>query len=185
LQFGDISLIGENDLFSQPLLDKFRTGAFLIQYQYKNLFQSAINCTMWTGKMGNAVRDDKEFPYVGYIDTTGGIYTQYSHGLLSTQIKFNIGYGQNAQLNLGVDAEQVRNAVQNRLVHDMIFLPRKWRKSINCHLPMIDNEGNQYLYKKNQKIRKPELYWNVFSDASLFYEFIQNQVSFQPQRPIA
>ncbi len=169
LQFGDVSLIGENDLFAHPLLDKFRTGAFLIQYQYKNLFQSAINCTMWTGRMGNAVRDDKEFPYVGYIDTTGGIYTQYSHGLLSAQFKFNMGYGQNAQLNLGVDAEQVRNAVQNRLIHDLIFLPRKWHKSINCHIPMLDEHGNQYLYRKEQKIKKPEFYWNAFSDGALFY----------------
>ncbi len=169
LQFGDISLIGENDLFAHPLLDKYRTGAFLIQYQYENIFQTAINCTMWTGKMGNAIRDDKEFPYVGYLDTTGGIYTKYSHGLLSAQFKFNMGYGQNAQLNLGVDAEQVRNAVQNRLIHDMIILPRKWYKPINCHVPMLDTEGNQYLYKKNQKIKNPEFYWNAFSNASLFY----------------
>lgn len=169
LQFGDISLIGENDLFAHPLLDKFRTGAFLVQYQYKNIFQTALNCTMWTGKMGNAVKDDKGFPFIGYIDTTGGVYTKYSHGLLSAQFKFNMGYGQNAQLNLGVDAEQVRNAVQNRLIHDMIILPRKWYKPINCHIPMLDRNGNQYLYKKNQKIKKSEFYWNAFSNASLFY----------------
>ncbi len=169
LQFGDISLIGENDLFAHPTVDKFRTGAFLIQYQYKNIFQSAINCTMWTGKMGNCIRDNKEFPYVGYLDTVGGLYTKYSHGLLSAQFKLNVGYGQNAQLNFGADAEQVRNAVQNRLIHDMIFLPRKWYKPINCHIPMLDREENQYLYKKNQKIRKANFYWNAFSNASLFY----------------
>ena len=169
LQFGSVSLISENDLFAHPTLDRFRTGAFLVQYQYKNIFQAAANCTMWTGKMGKEIRDDKEFPYVGYIDTTGGLYTNYSHGLLSAQIKFNLGYGQNAQLNLGVDAEQVRNAIQNRLIHDMIFIPRKWNKPINCHIPMLDEKGNQYLYRKEQKIKKPNFYWNTFSNASLFY----------------
>jgi hypothetical protein len=169
LQFGNVSLISENDLYAHPLLDRFRTGAFLIQYQHKNIFQAAVNCTMWTGKMGNACRDNKEFPHVGYIDTTGGLYTNYSHGLLSAQFKLNMGYGQNAQLNLGADAEQVRNAIQNRLIHDMIFLPRKWFTPINCHIPMLDEKGNQYLYGKDQKIRKANIYWNTFSNAALFY----------------
>lgn len=169
LQFGDISVIGENDIFAQPMLDKFRTGAFLLQYQYKNLAQVSINCTMWTGKMGSPVRDNKEFPYVGYMDTVGGLYPKCSHGLLSAQFKFNMGCGQNAQLNLGVDAEQVRNAVQNRLIHDLIFIPRKWYKPVNCHIPMLDRDGNQYLYKSGQKIKKPQFYWNAFSNASIFY----------------
>lgn len=169
LQFGEISLISENDLYAHPMLDRFRTGAFLIQYQYKNIFQAAVNCTMWTGKMGNQCRMDKEFPHVGYIDTTGGLYTNYSHGLLSAQFKLNAGMGQNAQLNLGVDAEQVRNAIQNRLIHDMIIIPRKWFTPINCHIPMLDENGNQYLYRKGQKIKRPNFYWNAFSNASLFY----------------
>jgi hypothetical protein len=169
LQFGDISLIGENDIFAQPILDRFRTGALLLQYQYKNLFQSALNCTMWTGKMGNSIRDNKDFPFVGYMDTVSGLYTNCSHGLLSLQFKGNIGLGQTVQANVGIDAEQVRQAVQNRLFHDLIFIPRKWYKPVNCHIPMLDREGNQYLYKKDQKIRKPDLYWNAFSNASLFY----------------
>ncbi|MBP7810533.1 MAG: hypothetical protein KA163_14670 [Bacteroidia bacterium] len=169
LQFGNVSLISENDLYAHPTLDRFRTGAFLIQYQHKNIFQAAINCTMWTGKMGNPIRDSKDFPSVGYMDTVGGVYTNYSHGLLSAQFKFNIGYGQNAQLNFGVDAEQVRNAVQNRLIHDMIFLPRKWYKPINCHIPMLDEDDNQFLYQSGQKIKKPSLYLNAFSNPSLFY----------------
>lgn len=169
LQFDKVSLISENDLYAHPLLDRFRTGAFLIQYQYKNVFQAAINCTMWTGKMGNQCRNDKEFPHIGYIDTVGGLYTNYSHGLLSAQFKLNLGSGQNAQLNFGVDAEQVRNAIQNRLIHDMIIIPRKLFTPINCHIPMLDENGNQFLYRKDQKIRRPNFYLNAFSNASLFY----------------
>jgi hypothetical protein len=168
-QFGEISFIAENDLLAKPALDRFRTGAFLLQYQYKNVYQAAINCTMWTGQMGRAIRDDKDFPYIGYMDTTGGIYTNYSHGLLSAQFKLNAGYAQNVQANFGVDAEQVRNFVQNRIIHDMVFIPRKWFKPINCHIPMIDSTGNQYLYKPGLKVRKPEFYWNFFSNQAAFY----------------
>lgn len=169
LQFNAISLISENDLYARPTLDRFRTGAFLIQYQYENKFQAAINCTMWTGQMGNAVRDDKTFPHIGYMDTIGGVYTNHSHGLLSVQVKANIGYAQNVQANIGIDAEQVRNFVQNKLFHDMIFIPKKWFKPINCHIPMLDENHHQFLYKKDQKIKRPTVYWNAASNPSAFY----------------
>jgi hypothetical protein len=169
LQFGDIALISENDIYARSYLDRFRTGAFLLQYQYQDRFQFALNCTMWTGKMGRECRNNKNFPYVGYIDTTGAIYPKFSHGLLSAQFKMDLGAGQNFQANLGIDAEQVRNAVQNRLIHDMVIIPKKLFTPINCHIPMLDTEGNQYLYEPGQRVKKPEFYWNVFSGSSLFY----------------
>jgi len=51
----------------------------------------------------------------------------------------------------------------------MIFIPRKWHKQINCHIPMLDEKGEQYLYQKDQKIKRVNLYWNAFSNPSLFY----------------
>jgi hypothetical protein len=168
LQFGTFSIISENDILARPYLDRYRTGAFLLQYQYKDLYQFAVNCTLWTGQMGCAIRNDPHFAS-GYIDTTGARYAMISHGLLSAQFKTALDPGQNFQANVGVDAEQVRNFVQNKLIHDMAFIPRKWYTPINCHIPMIDEEGNQYLYKPGQKVKKPELYWNVFSSAAPFY----------------
>ncbi len=165
LQFNKISIISENDIFARPTLDRFRTGAFLVQYQYKNLYQFAVNCTMWTGQMGNKTTNDKGC----YMDTTAGVYTNYSHGLLSAQFKMALDGGQNLQANVGVDAEQVRNFVQNCLIHDMIFIPKKWNKSKNCHIPMLDTENNQYLYKSSQKVKSPLPYWNIFSSAATFY----------------
>ncbi len=169
LQFNSISFIIENDILARPALDRFRTGAFLIQYQYNEVFQAALNCTMWTGAMGKSVRDEKNFPAGCYIDTSGGNYTNYSHGLLSAQFKYNMGLSQIIQANMGVDAEQVRNVMQNKLIHDVALLPKSWFKRNNCHIPMLDDKGNQYLYKPEQKIKQPEFYWNVFSNANLFY----------------
>lgn len=170
LQFNSMSLITENDIFAKPTLDRFRTGAFLIQYQYLDKFIAAINCSMWTGQMGKQTELDNPNIYSKcYIDTSGGIYTKLSHGLLSAQFKYNIDLGQNLQANLGVDAEQIRNVVQNKLIHDARFIPKKLKRRKVCHIPMLDENGNQYLYHPEQKIKPAKLYWNIFSNANLFY----------------
>ena len=169
-QFDKISVIIENDILAKPILDRFRTGAFLVQYQYDDIFQAAINCTMWTGKMGKTVSTDRPEIYTKcYMDTTEGVYSNISHGLLSAQFKYNLGLSQFAQANIGVDAEQVRDAVQNKFIHNMKFIPKKLNKAKNCHIPMIDENGNQYLYEPNTKIKKPELYWNLFANPNIFY----------------
>ncbi|MGZ3861742.1 MAG: polymorphic toxin type 23 domain-containing protein [Bacteroidia bacterium] len=168
LQFKDFSVISENDILGHTFYDRFRTGAILLQYQYQNKYQFAVNCTMWTGQMGNRMMGNPHFP-AGYMDTTGGKYTHYSSGLLSLQAKAYMDYGQNVQANVGMDAEQVRNFVQNKLIHDMVFIPRSWFKRNNAYIPMVDSEGNQYLYKDGQKIRGVEPYINVFTNAALFY----------------
>ncbi len=168
LQFNRVSVITENDLLAKPTLDRFRTGAFLFQYQYKN-FQYAINCTMWTGQMGSGVRNDTLFPGVGYLNDNGGLYSNLSHGLLSAQIKCGNEFGQYLQSNFGIDDERVRNAVQNKMIHDMPFIPNKWNKSKNLHIPMIDTEGSQYLYRKGQKIQKTKVYFNQHLSPNIFY----------------
>ena len=169
LQFGKITFITENDILGHTYFDRYRTGAFLLQYQEDDKFQLALSSVLWTGEMGRTVKGDSVYKAPCYIDTTGGRYTNSSHGLLSIQFKHNIGLSQNLQVSTGVDAEQVRNAVQNRLIHDMPFIPKKWNKPKNCHIPMLDREGNQYLYRPGQKIKKPELYLNLFSNPSVFY----------------
>jgi hypothetical protein len=159
-QFDRISIIAENDLLAKPILDRFRTGAILIQYQTKH-FQYALNCTMWTGQLGKTITNYSLFPARGYINTEGGIHQGLSHGLLSTQVKFANEEGQYLQANAGIDAEQVRNLAQNRILHSL--LPN------NYYMPMIDTAGNQYLYRKEQKIKKPKPYLNAYSCPDIFY----------------
>ena len=170
LQFDKISLISENDLLAPPSLDQFRTAAFLIQFQQDSLFQTALNTTIWTGKMGfKTASTDPHFRFGCYMDTVGSIYPNYSHGLLSAQIKYNVAYSQNVQANIGMDAEQVRNVVQNKIIHDMRFLPKKWIKHTNCHIPMLDDKGNQYMYGADQKIKPAKFYFNMGCNEGLFY----------------
>jgi hypothetical protein len=165
------SLSAENDILARPTLDRFRTGAFLLQYQYLDIIQAGINCTIWTGQFGRKkeIFLIKAFYNNCYMDTTGGVHTNVANGLLSAQVKYNAGYGQNIQANLGVDAEQVRNAIQNKLIHNMRFVPGAIKKTRNCHLPMLDDKGGLFLYNEGQNIRRPRLYLNIFSNANVFY----------------
>lgn len=167
-QFNHISVIFENDLLAKPALDRFRTGAFLIQYQ-DHRFQYALNCSLWTGRMGEGVKNDSLYPGKGYLSSDHGVHSLLSHGLLSAQVKYANQYGQYLQANAGVDAEQVRNVVQNKIIHDMPFVPEKWNKAQNLHIPMIDSAGNQYLYRPGQKIRKPKLFLNGYTSPNVFY----------------
>jgi hypothetical protein len=161
----------ENDILGAPSLDRFRTGAFLLRYQHRDIFQAAVNCAMWTGQFGR--KKDifliSKFYNNCYMDTVGGLYTNFSHGLLSGQIKVNVGYGHNVQANVGVDAEQIRDIMQNRIMHNMAFIPDKWQRTKNCHIPMLDENGHVFLYTEGQKVRKARLYWNLFSNANEFY----------------
>jgi hypothetical protein len=159
-QFNHFSIISENDILAKPILDRFRTGAMLLQYQTKD-FQYAINATMWTGQLGNAVKNDSLFRGHGYINTEGGLYQNLSHGLLSAQVKWANEYGQYLQANVGMDSEKIRNALQNKALHDV--LPK------NYHMPMIDTAGNQYLYRPEQKIKKAKLYLNGYTSPNVFY----------------
>lgn len=161
LQYDHFSLLIENDIFARPRFDRFRTGAVLLQYQDKQ-FQYGINSTLWTGQMGNRVADSSAHLPYGYMDTTGGVYPNYSHGLLSAQLKVVLPYSQFAQVNAGVDAEQVRDAIQNRFIHDVF-------RNKNAPIPMLDTYGLPYLYHKGQKIRPARFYYNAFLDPGVFY----------------
>lgn len=170
LQFDKITVISENDLLAPPSLDAFRTGGFLVQFQQDSLFQFAVSTAMWTGKMGFQTKhEDRHFRFGCYMDTVGSIYPNYSHGILSAQVRYYVGYGQNAQANFGIDAEQIRNVIQNEVTHDMSFIPKGWIKHKNCHIPMLDSKGNQYLYTEGQKIRPAKFYFNLGANENLFY----------------
>jgi hypothetical protein len=168
IQVNSFSFIAENDIFARPKLDRFRTGAFLIQYQRSD-FALGLNTTLFTGEMGQKVRDEG-YPYSHlYKNNVAGTYTKSSDGLLSLQGQFVTEYYQQIQGNIGIDSERVRHVVQNRLIHDMIFLPKKWRKQNAAHIPMLDENNGQYLFRENQNVQKLKFYFNGFSNSGLFY----------------
>lgn len=159
----------ENDLFARPLKDRFRTAAIQCGFQKDNL-RFVLTHTMWTGKLGNQVRDSLYKSPAGYLDTTNSVYAKFSNGLLYFGAEmFEKELQQQLKVNVGIDAEQIRHAVQNRFIHDACLLPKKMRNTNNFHFPMIDTNEQQYLFRPNQKIRTPKLYYNLFTNADLIY----------------
>lgn len=170
LHLKSFSLITENDILARPSLDRFRTAAFLLQYQYRDQLQVGINSTMWTGQFRRKKESsDPHFYHGCYMDTVRSVFSNISHGLLSLQVKYQPLYYNTLQLNAGVDAEQVRNVMQNKFIHDMPFIPKAWSKSRNCHIPMLDQNGWPYVYEPGQRVRPARLYLNAFSNANVFY----------------
>jgi hypothetical protein len=168
VQTGNITIATENDILARPTLDRYRTGAMLLQYQQGGV-RWGINCTMWTGQMGNKVPAGSGYAPGAYMDTVGGRFTRWSAGLLSGQCRIALPYGQTVVASAGIDAEQVRHAVQNRLIHDLVLIPKPFRHTKSCHIPMLTPDGSQYLGKPGQHIRPVRPYWNVFTNGALFY----------------
>ncbi|MDR2037006.1 MAG: hypothetical protein LBQ60_03695 [Bacteroidales bacterium] len=165
VQINKISVIMENDLLGDTK-DRFRTGATVIQYKDKHTILG-LNLLLWTGEKG------KRFTGTGYPARRGyrevSRYGNYSHGILSLQVQHYTGYGQHVRAEAGIDAEQVRHAFQNRFMHDMCFLPENWVKNPSYHVPMLDTEGNMFLYLPGQTIKKPTPYFNLSLNPGLFY----------------
>lgn len=168
--FGSWQIISENDIFAVPASDKFRTASVLIKYNY-NKFSFGVNSTLWTGnpKQAKTIKDSTFNSLYGYKNMSNVSYGKVSSGLLSFEAQYALPYYQSVQLSAGTDAEQVRNILQNKLFHDMSFVPKKINKAQNPHMPLIATDGQLYLYKKNQKIRKPKLYLKLSANNIMFY----------------
>jgi hypothetical protein len=72
-------------------------------------------------------------------------------------------------MNLGIDAEQVRHALQNRFIHDMPFIPKGLNPPRQPHIPMVAADGKPYLFREGQEIRKARLWGNINVNAPVFY----------------
>lgn len=162
-----------NDVFANTNgKDRYRTGGFAFGfYDKKTLYLSQL--LIWTGdshcKDVKKVRDSNYPARWGYRDISDCNYGNLSHGILSLNVMRDVGYGQTVGLKLGTDSEQVRHYVQNRIFHDLYFVPRFMNKTKNLHLPMKTEEGDNYLYLDGQKIRKNRLVWQFSLNPSTLY----------------
>ena len=141
-----------------------------IGYQIQDT-KFGANLTLWTGDYtGSKKVRDSDYPArFGYLGDDVNSYGKFSAGLLSMQIKQLLPYQQIAQANIGVDSEHVRNIVQNELMHDLPFLPRKWMQTEQLHVPMLTKEGEQYLYLPEQKVKPAAYYLKLGMNSGLFY----------------
>jgi hypothetical protein len=171
LHANNFGMVFENDLFGGPrgYQDKYRTGALALSYQ-ADRFQACIQTTLWTGKSIEGRRHkDPDYPSkYGYKDLTMAKYGKLSHGILAARIDYYWKDGQVARLESGIDAEQIRHAFQNKLVHDFL-VPEALFKNKNPHYPMLQPDGSPYLFREGQPIRPARFYFQAGLNQTMFY----------------
>ena len=141
--------------------DRFRTGAFSIHWTAGS-WQFGTQVILWHGEANGAPRcenPDYPCPY-GFKDLTNRPYGRFSHGIWQFTAQRSLGLGQTTGIALGLDSERIRHFWQNRLIHDLPFIPRRWNKARNPHYPMLDEEGAPYLFSNNQVLRRSRLTWS-------------------------
>jgi hypothetical protein len=165
LKFGRLYLLTENDAFV-PIVsaDRFRSGsAAIIWATEERLYE--LRTVFWHGDSGGSRAQtvkDSDYPCrFGYRDFSACQFGGFSNGVVGMVLHQKIPFGQTLQLGVGVDAEQVRNFVQNRMIHDMWFFPTAWTPVRNLHYPMLRENGELYLFQEGQTIRPIRPFWMV------------------------
>jgi hypothetical protein len=150
------SLLLENDIFGGQGKDRFRTGHITMNYRLKD-FKFTTGLNIWTGETANSIWNKEGFDKCpsGYRELENLPYGKTSHGIVYGGISYNLGYGQYTTMRIGVDSEKIRHAFQNRLMHDLIFLPKKIERK-TPHYPRLDDFGCPVF--EDSLVRKSKFY---------------------------
>ncbi len=161
LHFKEFSIYHENDVFGGQGFDKYRTGQVHISYRYLE-YKIGLGVKLWTGKTRGApyysTQNDKMRG--GYKNLENMPYGKTSHGILYASLTYNLPFQQNAFVKIGIDSEQIRHAIQNRFIHDLLFLPKNVEHK-SPHYPRIDENG--YPVFKKELIRPNKFYFQFGS----------------------
>lgn len=155
----------ENDFFAFQDEDRYRTGAFYMGLQIKeNWFY--IKNLGYTGDPyaeGVPKIEGTDFQSKwGYMDMSKAPLGDRSLGVISAGWASKSFNNYQIAVEVGIDAEQIRNFFQNILIHDS-----KWLQ--NPHIPMLDTEYMPYIYLAEQSIRKPKPYLQIFLNDFFLY----------------
>ncbi|MCH2230326.1 MAG: polymorphic toxin type 23 domain-containing protein [Crocinitomicaceae bacterium] len=137
----NVSIYHENDVFGGQAKDRFRTGHFYVSYRKDDL-KIGGGFNLWTGETSGAYWEKLKMKNTpnGFKILEDLPYGKTSHGILYASVIYNLPYGQDAHFKVGIDSENIRHAIQNRLIHDLIFLPEKLERT-TPHYPRLDENG--------------------------------------------
>jgi hypothetical protein len=140
LQMRYFSLACENDIFAGQGKDRFRTGHLAFGYRYQQqVFQLGVN--IWTGETkGSLLKqgDTINYPY-GFRDLSLLPYGNTSHGIFYLTYKTSLPFQQQVKASIGIDSEEIRNVLQNKLAHNLPFLPKKMKRNTPNYLRLGSN----------------------------------------------
>lgn len=157
LHIKNVSIRFENDVFGGQTRDRFRTGALYVSYR-SDWYKLNAGLYIWTGETRGSFWDKSanspKMPS-GFRSLEDLPYGKTSHGIFYGGVQFLLPYGNIAHLRIGADSEHFRHAFQNRLMHDLLFLPEKIERN-TPHYPRLDKNGCPVFDK--QLVRKTKYY---------------------------
>lgn len=151
------SLMLENDFFAGQGKDRFRTATLL--YRYRELLWSGhLGVRLWTGEAsGLPVKEnERQGKQQRYKDLSSNPFGKTSHGILYGGVQYAMGW-QTLGVELGIDAEQVRDALQNQIAHASVWHKRQATKAVVY--PMLDQLGYHTFDKT--RVRSPRAYFQL------------------------
>jgi hypothetical protein len=157
IQIKRLSLWHENDAFAGIATDRFRSGVVNIFWN-DSLYKIGSGIVIWTGettgvpKLFNPKVYPKSYKILSLLP-----YGKTSHGVFFSQVLFKVG-GNSVGLQMGLDSEEIRHQIQNKLFHDLPFLPTKFQNQ-TPHYPRLNSNGLPVFTKEN--VRKNRFYYSV------------------------
>jgi hypothetical protein len=159
LHINHFSMLFENDVFGGQAKDRFRTGILQLNYRYQNLnFFSKFS--IWTGETKNSIWKKEAMPNCpnGYRSLKDLLYGKTSHGIASFGLNWKMYDNVIFTNSIGVDSEQIRHVLQNKLSHDLILIPKKYPRN-TPHYPRLDENGLP-IFEKSQR-KKDNFYFQM------------------------
>jgi hypothetical protein len=151
------SLMLENDFFAGQGKDRFRTATLLYRYR-EALWSGHLGVRLWTGEASGL--QVKEIEYHGkqqrYKDLSSNPFGKTSHGILYGGVQYAL-WSQTLGMEVGIDAEQVRHALQNQVAHASVWHKRHASKAVAY--PMLDKLG--YPTFDQTQVRSPRAFFQL------------------------
>jgi hypothetical protein len=174
IQLNRLHFIMENDAFAGAPADKYRTAAAILQYRISPTSLLSLNTILWTGDpftnfIDTQTFDDNYPSQYGYRDMSNASYGNYSNGIFGLQFKTMFPFGQEMRYDIGFDSEWIRHFFQNIIIHDLYILPKVLNPMKHPHIPMVSNDGSQYLFLEGQKVKPMSLFAQFGWNGTVFY----------------
>lgn len=157
IQVKRISVSHENDAFAGIATDRFRSGGFNFCWN-DSLYKIGSGIVIWTGETTGVPKqfNPKVYPK-SYKNLSVLPYGKTSHGVLFGQVQFR-ARNNSVGLQIGLDSEEIRHQIQNKLFHDLPFLPTKFQNQ-TPHYPRINDYGFPVFTRKD--VRKNRFYYSL------------------------
>ena len=144
------SIYIENDVFGGQSEDRYRTAHIITTYR-KLLNRYFMGLNIWTGETRGTpwIKDRPTYCKHGFKDLSKLPYGKTSSGILYGGLQYEKGY-MPILMKFGIDSEEIRHVFQNRLTHDLCWLPA-WAPHNTPHYPRLDKNGFPVFSSKDRR----------------------------------